>query len=123
MSDASWLRAYGDKSIVTGGTVQMGAFTVTSDRRLKTDIVPIANAAEIIDATDTWEFTKGGRRMYGMLAQDAKNVAPILVSPSADIHPEDGDPILALDQLGYVPLLVDVVRDLRRRVSKLEASA
>ncbi|MCZ4108564.1 tail fiber domain-containing protein [Brevundimonas diminuta] len=123
MTDTTWIRAWSHKNIVTNGTVQMGAFTVTSDARLKTNIVPITNAAEIIDATNVYEFTKGGRRMFGMLAQEAQQVAPILVSDSADLHPEDGDPILALDQTGYIPLLVEEVKALRRRVSKLEGVA
>jgi len=123
MNDTTWIRITNNKSIVTTGTVQMGAFTVTSDARLKTDIVPIANAADIIDATNVYEFTKGGRRMFGMLAQEAQQVVPILVSDSADLHPEDGDPILALDQTGYIPLLVEEVKALRRRVSKLEGAA
>jgi hypothetical protein len=120
MTDSSWIRAYQNKHIVTTGTMQMGAFTVTSDIRLKTDIVPITNAADIIDATNVYEFTKGGKRMYGMIAQEARAVAPILVSDSADLHPEDGDPILALDQTGYIPLLIDEVKALRMRVRKLE---
>lgn len=123
MTDNTWLRSYNDKNIVTGGTVQMGAFTVTSDRRLKTDIVSISpnKAARIIDATNVYEFTKGNRRMFGMLAQEAREIAPILVSESADLHPEDGDSILALDQTGYIPLLIAEVQSLRRRVLSLES--
>lgn len=121
MVDGSWLRAYNDKNIVTGGQVQMGSFTVTSDRRLKTDIVPIplAQASQIIDDTLVYEFTKGGRRMFGMIAQEAREVAPILVSEGADIH-EDGDAILSLDQTGYIPVLIAEVRALRQRVAQLE---
>lgn len=121
MNDSSWLRAYNDKNIVTGGQVQMGSFTVTSDRRLKTDIVPIplAQASQIIDDTRVYEFTKGGRRMFGMIAQEAREVAPILVSEGADIH-EDGDAILSLDQTGYIPVLIAEVQALRQRVASLE---
>ncbi|WP_433949992.1 tail fiber domain-containing protein [Brevundimonas bullata] len=121
MVDGTWLRSYGDKNIVTGGQMQMGSFTVTSDRRLKTDIVPIplAQASEIIDATNVYEFTKGGRRMFGMIAQEAREVAPILVSEGADIH-DDGDAILSLDQTGYIPVLIAEVRSLRQRVAQLE---
>lgn len=122
MNDSSWLRAYNDKNIVTGGQVQMGSFTVTSDRRLKTDITPIPldEASRIIDETNVYEFTKGGRRMFGMIAQEAQEVAPILVSEGADLH-EDGDAILSLDQTGYIPLLLAEVRSLRQRVAELEA--
>ncbi len=123
MTDTNWIRSFGDKSIVTGGTVQMGAFTVTSDRRLKTDITPLKGAAEIIDATNVYEFTKAGRRQYGVIAQEAREVAPILVSEGADLHPEDGDPILAVDLTGYIPLLIDEVKALRQRVSSLEGRA
>lgn len=121
MQDASWMRVYQDKNVVTGGAIQMGSFTVTSDRRLKTDIVPIplAQASEIIDATNVYEFTKGGRRMFGMIAQEAREVAPILVSEGADMH-EDGDAILSLDQTGYIPVLIAEVRSLRQRVARLE---
>lgn len=123
MTDTNWVRSWSNKNIVTSGTVQMGAFTVTSDARLKTDILPITNAAAIIDATNVYEFTKGGRRMYGMLAQEAQKVAPILVSDSADLHPEDGDPILALDQTGYIPLLVEEMKSIRRRLAELEGAS
>jgi len=123
MNDSSWLRAYNDKNIVTGGQVQMGSFTVTSDRRLKTDItpIPLAQASDIIDRTNVYEFTKGGRRMFGMIAQEAREVAPILVSEGADTH-EDGDAILSLDQTGYIPLLIAEVQALRQRVAQLEGT-
>ncbi|WOB78467.1 tail fiber domain-containing protein [Brevundimonas nasdae] len=122
MNDSSWLRAYNDKNIVTGGQVQMGSFTVTSDRRLKTDITPIPldEASRIIDQTNVYEFTKGGRRMFGMIAQEVQEVAPILVSEGADLH-EDGDALLSLDQTGYIPLLLAEVRSLRQRLAVLEA--
>jgi len=123
MTDTTWLRTLNGKSIVTGGTVQMGAFTVTSDRRLKTNIVPLAGAAEIIDATNVYEFTKAGRRQYGVIAQEAQEVAPILVSEGADLHPEDGDAILSVDLTGYIPVLIDEVKALRQRVASLEGRA
>lgn len=123
MSDATWMRSYGDKNIVTGGTVQMGAFTVTSDRRLKTDIVKLTGAASILDQTNVYEFTKAGKRMYGVIAQEARQIAPILVSEGADLHPVDRDPILSVDLTGYVPLLIDEVKSLRARVASLEAAA
>ncbi|WP_242076583.1 tail fiber domain-containing protein [Brevundimonas diminuta] len=121
MVDASWMRAYQDKNIVTGGQVQMGSFTVTSDRRLKTDItpIPLSQASQIIDDTRVYEFTKSGRRMFGMIAQEAREVAPILVSEGADIH-EDGDAILSLDQTGYIPILIAEVQALRQRIAQLE---
>jgi len=123
MQDSSWMRAYNDKNIVTGGQVQMGSFTVTSDRRLKTDIVPIplAQASQIIDDTNVYEFTKNGKRMFGMIAQEAQEVAPILVSEGADLH-EDGDAILSLDQTGYIPVMIAELRSLRQRVALLEGT-
>lgn len=120
MSDTTWIRSYQDKNIVTGGTMQMGAFNVTSDIRLKTNIVPLADSDRIIDATNVYEFTKGGRRQYGVIAQEVREVAPILVSEGADLHPEDGDPILAVDLTGYIPHLIQEVKALRKRVAELE---
>ncbi|WP_332625137.1 shufflon system plasmid conjugative transfer pilus tip adhesin PilV [Brevundimonas sp.] len=119
MQDASWMRVYGNKGILTTGTVQMGAFTVTSDRRIKTDFAPILNHSEIIDQTKVYEFTKGGRRQLGVIAQEAQQVVPVLVSEGGEMH-TDGTPLLTVDMTGYIPILIEEVKGLRGRVAELE---
>lgn len=119
MYETGWLRAYGGKNVYTPGWMQMGGWTVESDARQKSDIVPLTGSAEIIDRTNVYEYTKGGRRLWGVLAQDALKVAPLLVHDSAELAP-DGSPYLTVDYNGYIPHLIAETRSLRQRVAELE---
>jgi len=118
-----------------GGNVSFPSFSVTSDIRLKSNIIPLTGSADIIDRTNVYEFDKitglsnptpgeGGLsapsgktvRQWGVIAQEVQEIAPLLVSER-----EDG--FLGVDMTGYVPHLIAEMRALRARVAVLEAAA
>ncbi|WP_406853352.1 tail fiber domain-containing protein [Brevundimonas sp. BH3] len=119
MQDTTWLRSYNNKGILTTGTVQMGAFTVTSDRRIKTDFAPIKNTGSIIDQTAVYEFTKAGKRQLGVIAQEAQEIVPVLVSEGGELH-TDGTPLLTVDMTGYIPIMLQEMKSMRNRLAELE---
>jgi hypothetical protein len=116
-----------------GGNVTMPSFSITSDRRLKTNIVPLTGSAEIIDKTNVYEFDKvvglanpipgGGMTMpdqlntihqAGVIAQEVREIAPSLVT-------EYANGMLGVDYTGYVPHLIAVAKADRARIADLEA--
>ena len=98
-----------------GGNVSMPSFTVTSDIRLKSDIQELADTGALLDATKVYEYTKNDRRQYGVIAQEAQDVVPIMVH-------EGDDGMLGVEMIGYVPLLIAEIKALRARVAALEAA-
>ena len=118
MNEATTVKVYGDKHFYTAGTITMGAFNVSSDRRLKSNIVKLTGASAILDATNVYEFTKRGKRQFGVIAQEVRDIAPLLVSETTEIHPVDKDPILSVDLTGFIPLLIDEVKSMRARLAR-----
>jgi len=96
-----------------GGNVTMPSFTISSDIRLKTDIEELGETGTLLDDTKVYEYTKNGRRQYGVIAQEAQDVVPIMVH-------EGDDGMLGVEMMGYVPLLIAEIKALRARVAALE---
>ena len=101
-----------------------GEFTyLTSDARLKGNIVPIRDGLDKVNrlepvAFDYRESLKDGGyagRSVGFLAQDLRKVVPEAVS----VVPGP-DSLLAVNNTLVIPLLVDAVRELDRRNRELE---
>jgi hypothetical protein len=100
MSDANWVRVYGDKGLATGGTVQAGVVRETSDARTKFDYQPLHDAGDLVDRTNVYRGKK--RTADGLidalyvLAQDQRLVTPEVVAEGAEIH-DDGTPLLTVN--------------------------
>jgi len=106
-------------SISTNGSAT--AFNTSSDRRLKENIQPAANAAPVIDAIEIvqHDWKAGGHTRFGVIAQDLHAVAPEAVTPG-----DDGDEIertWGVDYSKLVPMLIKEIQSLRARVAALEA--
>lgn len=123
MTDSTWMRSYGDKSILTGGNIQCAMWTVTSDERLKSDIKPLTNGSEIIYGTNVYSFIKGGQRMWGVLAQEAQAnpLTEVLVNEGGQLLPDGSGNALTVDSMGYVYALIDTVKEQNARIAALEA--
>ena len=102
-------------SITSAGNVTMPSFTISSDIRLKSDIQELGETGALLDATKVYEYTKNDRRQYGVIAQEAQDVVPIMVH-------EGDDGMLGVEMIGYVPLLIAEIKALRARVAALEAA-
>ena len=102
------------------GRVSAFEFLTLSDRRFKTNITGIENAGELLDRM------RGVRFMWrdlsnndiGVIAQELQDVLP-----EAVIGNEEVDPKLSVAYHKIVPILIEVVKDLKERVRRLEARA
>ncbi len=93
------------------GTIVAAAFTVSSDRRLKTDIKPIENSLDIIDQITGVKFNwissnESKRRQVGVIAQDVQKVLPELVETNSETKK------LAVNYPGLVAPLIEAVKEL-----------
>ena len=97
------------------------AYNLSSDRRLKENIVSADDAGSLIDNIEVVKFDwkVGGHNRYGFIAQDLHVVAPEAVTAG-----DDGDEIekvWGVDYSKLVPMLIKEIQSLRARVAALEA--
>lgn len=109
-----------NQSVGTGNSptfanVYSGAFYYTSDRNLKTNIVPLSDSSSIIAALKPVSFSwiESGKNDSGFIAQEVQEVLPNSVSQR-----EDGT--LTVNDASIVAHLVAVVQDLQKRIAELE---
>lgn len=121
MTDGTWLRSIANKGILTGGAIQGATVTATSDLRLKSEIRPLTNFSEVIDATNVYSFIKDGTRQWGVIAQEVLNTPAALLVREGGTMFRDGTPILTVDFAGFTYALLAEVKELRKRVAMLEA--
>ena len=101
-------------SISQSGTTAV-LYNLTSDQRLKTNIVDAAPASALIDAIQVRQYdwkSDGSHQRYGFIAQELVTVAPEAVHQPAD--PEE---MMAVDYSKLVPMLVKEIQDLRKRLA------
>ena len=91
------------------------SFNTSSDGRLKTDL-KCFDAGPMIDALEVYDFAwkSTGNRAHGVVAQEL-----IEVFPEAVTHAEDLD-LWGVDYSKFVPLLLQEIKALRKRVAGLE---
>ena len=96
------------------------AYNVTSDRRLKKNILDSVSGGDIIDSIQIRQFDwrgSGARQRYGVIAQELVPVFPEAVNVGgADVRLKPWQ----VDYSKLVPLLIKEIQDLRSRVSVLE---
>lgn len=103
--------AYRDGS----GQLTSADFILSSDARLKTNLVPLTSALDAIDRIDAYRYThlRHARQEVGVIAQEVREVLPEAVSES-----DDGTLGVSYDRL--VPLLLAAVKELSAKVKQLE---
>jgi hypothetical protein len=113
-------------SVEIGSVTQNGTtavlYNITSDRRLKDNIVPAPSASDVIDAIQIvshgWKSAPDEQVKYGVIAQDLHAVAP-----QAVLQGDDGEEIektWGVDYSKLVPMLIKEIQSLRARVAALE---
>ena len=116
MVDASWVRSYNDKGILTGGTMQAGTFNTTSDIKLKENVKTITGALDTVCAlrgvTFDWIATK--ESTLGFIAQEVEKVVPELVSHNVE------DDIKTVNYGNMVALLTEAVKELKAEIEELK---
>jgi hypothetical protein len=102
-------------SITTNGSLT--SYNVTSDQRLKTNVVdaPSGNIDGI--KVRSFDWIKGGdHQEYGMIAQELLEVAPYAVN-----KPENPDEMMGVDYSKLVPMMIREIQDLKAEVNQLKA--
>jgi len=94
----------------TTHTITANNFILSSDKRLKENILPISTKILDIEYKEFEMISTPGEKRYGVLAQDLREVAPELVN-------EDENGILSVK---YIDLLIRKIAELENRVKQLE---
>ena len=105
-------------SITQSGTTAV-LYNLTSDQRLKTNIVDAESSSALIDAIQVRQYdwkSDGSHQRYGFIAQELVTVAPEAVHQPAD--PEE---MMGVDYSKLVPMLVKEIQSLRKRLATLES--
>ena len=121
--DGSTATTEGSITVTSSGTT----YNTTSDRRLKTDIEPIADATDKLMAmnpvTHTWINDPSADAVHGFIAQEMQEIVPEAVSGDPD-----GEEMMSMDYGRITPVLVAALQDavkeitaLKERVAELEA--
>lgn len=111
-----------------GDMLAAGNVTAYSDPRLKENFKKINNPLDIIKALDGGTFNwkhgfehtqnKAGKKDYGILADQVESVMPEIVSESIEI---EGDRYKTVAYEKLVPVLIEAIKELEKRVAELEA--
>jgi hypothetical protein len=100
-------------SITTNGSATL--YNVTSDERLKENIVDAPNFGSVIDSLQVrsfdWKADQTHQRA-GFVAQEI-----LAIAPEAVHQPTDTDEMMAVDYSKLVPMLVKEIQSLRQRLS------
>jgi len=115
---------FGSSGGTTYGTITNNSntgvlYNVTSDQRLKENIVDAPEFGSVIDSIQVRSYdwkSNGSHQRAGFIAQELVTVAPEAVH-----QPTDTDEMMAVDYSKLVPMLVKEVQSLRQRVAQLES--
>ena len=105
-------------SITTNASVT--AYNVTSDQRLKENIVDAPEFGSVIDSLQVRSFdwkTDQTHQRAGFVAQELVTVAPEAVH-----QPVNEEEMMAVDYSKLVPMLVKEIQSLRKRLAALEST-
>jgi hypothetical protein len=102
-------QSYFQNAMYVSSSVSATAFTTVSDERLKSEIQPLTGALSTLCALEGVRYTMGGQQEIGFVAQQVAGVVPEAVRPT-------GDGYLGVDYSKIVPLLVESVKELVKRI-------
>jgi hypothetical protein len=117
-----------------GAGYALGGWVNASDKRLKTNIVPIGNSLEKLSLINGKHYTittksksvdgkinLKSRQQYGVIAQELETVFPEMVQEKA-LFINAGDETLykTVDYIQLVPVLLEAIKELNSKVNSLE---
>jgi hypothetical protein len=114
-------------SLVVTGDVDAANFNTTSDKKLKTNLIRIEGALDKIEKlngyTFDWlqEYSEDRTRQIGMIADEVYDVQPELISKRNIMLGNKEEEIKLLDYSKVTALLLEGIKELTERVSKLES--
>lgn len=101
----------------TSGNITCVSLTQTSSRKVKDNIKPIEDAAKILELNAvSFDFKNKaqGTNKRGFIAEDVAKVLPGLVSSETEDRPA------ALDYIGMIPYLQQIIKEHEARIKALE---
>jgi hypothetical protein len=112
-------------SITTSGTST--AYNTSSDYRLKTNVVPIANAIDrvknLVPVRFNWTADLAAPAVDGFIAHEVSPVVPEAINGEKDaVYPDGSIKPQGIDQAKLVPLLVAALQEAIARIEALEAA-
>jgi hypothetical protein len=113
-------------SLVVTGDVDADNFNTTSDKKLKTDLIRIEGALDKIEKlngyTFNWleEYNEDRTRQIGLIADEVYEVQPELISNRSILLGGKEEEIKLLDYSKVTSLLLEGIKELTERVTKLE---
>ena len=145
MIDTTWLRTFngkkfhianaeGDSFYTTGGVLADGGGNfsdvyIRSDKRLKTNLVPLSDALEKVRKLTGYEYdkkkclsaTEYDVHEAGLIAQDVQAVLPAATSEvNSATASGNEENVLTISHGGVIALLVEAVKELSEKVKELE---
>ena len=123
---ASNMVSLGNGSITrveTSGTLYSNGAALTSDKRLKTNIVPISNAIETImklnpvhyDKKNTINSKEYAKSENGFIAQEIQKILPFIVKEGTD-----ADKLLSVDYNSIIPVLAKAIQEQQKEIEELK---
>ncbi len=97
----------------TGTYTFDGDVVISSDARLKSNIVSLGSTLSKLLQIDGKSYEMKGQQKIGVLAQEIQEVFPELVS-------EDDNEMLAVNYQGLVPVLINALKEQEDKISRLE---
>jgi hypothetical protein len=115
MGEDSGAKVYAGEGNFTGNMTIGGDVVVSSDARLKANIVSLGSTLAKLLLIDgkTYTMKKDGKQKIGVLAQDIQKVFPELVTT-------DDKKMLAVNYQGLVPVLINALKEQNDKISRLE---
>ena len=101
---------------LTAATITATTITETSDERLKTDIVPLTNALDIVQQLNGKAFVKDGKASIGLIAQQVQEVLPQVVVTASDEMQT-----LSVQYGNIVAVLIEAVKEQQKQIEELKA--
>lgn len=99
---------------LTAATISATTITETSDERLKTDIVPLTNALDIVQQLNGKAFVKDGKASIGLIAQQVQQVLPQVVVTGGDEMKT-----LSVQYGNIVAVLIEAIKEQQKQISDL----
>ncbi len=121
-SGSEEMRLENDGDLHVDGNVVAHSTTV-SDRRLKDNIQPIEDALSKVNQLNgcTFTYTSDDKESAGLIAQDIEKVLPSAVSEmELPLKKDDGNKYKTVQYDQVIGLLVESIKELSDKVSKLE---
>ena len=100
-------------SAMGNGTTASGDVVISSDARLKSNIVSLGSTLPKLLQIDGKSYEMKGKQKIGVLAQEIQEVFPELVS-------EDDNEMLAVNYQGLVPVLINALKEQQSEIDELK---